>query len=527
MYTYLIIDDEPLIRKGTRKKLDPLSHLLTCCGEASNGKEGLEQIRILHPDIVILDMQMPVMDGTDLLPAISSAYPSIALIVISGFQNFDYMKQAINSKVIDYILKPFSKEEIQQTVLKTIESLKHREAENHHLTSMIQEKEDAFYSLDLKLLTNLLMGYPDTEHSAVSSKKLSFINEMHHFVLLALYALPGQDPLPVQDWLEQNGFSDLALYLPDANTPAFQFLVVFLPETSGELASSNRFFRQFLHDFLPWLKHFPSYPLLGVSAVHRDLSELHTARTESREALNTQSAGASDTTCFFYQQATAPAPVLWDKQDEFLFRIESGACDSVRALTDELFSFYASLPVCTLQDVKYHCEQLTYHCHTILNYYLHQSDDTWKSSGNMQAIVNTLFSPGEIKEYYMQFFLNITSLLQKQSVYTTGDLELIDQIRLYMQRNYQKNITQEFIASLFYMNRSYLSQLFKKQTNQKFVDYLIEIRIDKAKDLLLHSDRKMYQNAKSVGYDNTKYFFRIFKKKTGLSPEQFRMQAEQ
>lgn len=142
----------------------------------------------------------------------------------------------------------------------------------------------------------------------------------------------------------------------------------------------------------------------------------------------------------------------------------------------------------------------------------------------MQAIVNTLFSLEEIQTYYTQFFLNITSLLKNQSIYSTGELELIDQIRFYMQRNYQKDITQEFIASLFYMNRSYLSQLFKKQTNQKFVDYLNEIRIEKAKDLLLHSDRKMYQIARSVGYDNTKYFFRIFKKKNGLSPEQFRMQ---
>ena len=107
MYTYVIIDDEPLIRRGTKKKLEPLSHLLTCCGEASDGREGLELVRQLKPDIVILDMQMPVMDGTELLPALSEEFPSTALIVISGFQNFDYMKQAISSKVIDYILKPF------------------------------------------------------------------------------------------------------------------------------------------------------------------------------------------------------------------------------------------------------------------------------------------------------------------------------------------------------------------------------------------------------------------------------------
>lgn len=524
MYTYLIIDDEPLIRRGTKKKLEPLSHLLCCCGEASDGKEGLVLVEKLQPDIVILDMQMPVMDGTELLPALSSRFPSIALIVISGFQNFDYMKQAISSKVIDYILKPFSKEEIQQTVLKTIESLKHKEAESHHLTSMLLEKEEAFYSLDLKLLTDLLMGYTDSDASAVSSKKLSFINDMHHFVLFALYNQPEQAELPVPDWIERNGFSDLVLYLPDLKTPAFHFLLLFLPETSGESAESNRFIRQFLRDFVPWVEHFSSSPVIGISSIHADLSALHTAYSQSREALNTQPAVPGPDCYFFYRQPVAPTPILWEKQDEFLFRIESGQRDTVCTLTEELFAFYCSLPHTTLLDVKYHCEQLTYHCHTILNFYLKQEDTSWKSSANMQAIVNTLFSLEEIQTYYTQFFLNITSLLKNQSVYSTGELELIDQIRLYMQRNYQKDITQEFIASLFYMNRSYLSQLFKKQTNQKFVDYLNEIRIEKAKDLLLHSDRKMYQIARSVGYDNTKYFFRIFKKKNGLSPEQFRTQ---
>lgn len=236
-----------------------------------------------------------------------------------------------------------------------------------------------------------------------------------------------------------------------------------------------------------------------------------------------QPVGISHTdSSFFYQPSDPPSSISWEKQDEFLFRIESGEGEVVREMVEELFSYYLTLTPCTLWDVKCHCEQLTYHCHTVLNYYLKKTDDSWKASPNMQAIVNTLFSSDEVKAYYMQFFLNITSLLKKQSVYNTG--ELIDQIQFYIQRNYQKNITQEFIASLFYLNRSYLSQLFKKQTGQKFVDYLNDIRMNKAKELLIHSDRKMYQIAKNVGYDNTKYFFRIFKKKIGLSPEQYREQ---
>ena len=123
MYTYLIIDDESLIRKGTKKKLLPLESVVTCCGEADNGESGIQMIEELHPDIVILDMQMPIMDGMQLLPYLSQHYPEIPLIVISGYQNFEYIKQAISSKAVNYILKPFSREEIQETMLSIVKSL--------------------------------------------------------------------------------------------------------------------------------------------------------------------------------------------------------------------------------------------------------------------------------------------------------------------------------------------------------------------------------------------------------------------
>ncbi|HIV14099.1 MAG TPA: helix-turn-helix transcriptional regulator, partial [Candidatus Pullilachnospira stercoravium] len=139
-------------------------------------------------------------------------------------------------------------------------------------------------------------------------------------------------------------------------------------------------------------------------------------------------------------------------------------------------------------------------------------------------VVNTLFTLKDVENYYLQFYLNIAHMLQPHSIYNTG--ELIDQIRTYMQKNYQKNITQDFLASLFFLNRSYLSQLFRRKTGQKFIDYLNEIRIEKAKEQLISTDRKMYQIARFVGYDNVKYFFRIFKKKTGISPEQFREQEK-
>ena len=96
MYTYIVIDDESLIRKGTIKKLQPMEDLISCIGEADNGKAGIELIQEVHPDFVILDMQMPIMGGKELLPYLAENYPEMPLIVISGYRDFDYVKQAIS-----------------------------------------------------------------------------------------------------------------------------------------------------------------------------------------------------------------------------------------------------------------------------------------------------------------------------------------------------------------------------------------------------------------------------------------------
>ena len=92
MFTYIIIDDEILIRKGTLKKLEPLHEEITCIGEADNGQDGIKLIAEAKPDFIILDMQMPVMNGMELLPYLASHYESMPLIVISGYKNFDYIK---------------------------------------------------------------------------------------------------------------------------------------------------------------------------------------------------------------------------------------------------------------------------------------------------------------------------------------------------------------------------------------------------------------------------------------------------
>ena len=520
MYAYLIIDDEPLIRKGTIKKLSPLNDIITCCGEADNGVTGIELIKEFHPDIFILDMQMPIMDGMQLLPYLSSNFPDIALIVISGYQNFDYMKQAITSKAIDYILKPFSREEIQNVVLSTIDFLQNKQQLKNQFTLAQEEKEAALYDLDITLLENLILGY-ETSSQQILSQRLSFITQAHNYIVFTLYSHKDTiSKTQFQQWLDDNNYHDLALFLPHPSIQQLGVIMLLVPDTRQARTDFIRIFIQHLISDLEIQKKAVN---IGISNSYSDFSQLHKAYLDTTTALDSQKLSLNETiNCFYLSNTPLTINIEWEMKDEFLFRMESGDTEKVRIMAEQLFNYYTSIPNCSLSDAKRHCTLISSECRSILNYYLNQQEGSHEVSTNMQSIVNTIFSLSDLKEYYLQFFLNITNMVKTKSVYRDNDL--IEQIKIYISRNYYKNLTQEFVASLFYLNRSYLSQMFKKKTGENFVDFLNNIRIEKSKDLLVNTDKKMYSIAKAVGYDNTKYFFRIFKKKTGITPEQYRLQ---
>lgn len=517
MYRYIVIDDETLIRKGTIKKLSPMADQITCIGEAENGKAGIELIEKTHPDFVILDMQMPIMGGKELLPYLAEHYPGMPMIVISGYRNFDYIKTAISADAIDYLLKPFSKEAIQECVTRAISHLDSNQTITQQIADSNEQREAAYYEYDIQYLTNLILGY-HTGQTAISSEKLKFINDTHKLVLMTLY-FDSSKHFDVQEWLDEGGFGDLALYLANTTSPQMGFLILFIP--NEEVVRTQRLLEQISSALTDNAHHLNESLLIGISKTHKDLEDLHEAFDETSSALNCQKLNLTGPKCFHFEKHEfEPADFQWDGQEEFLFRVEAGMADEVSRLTDELFALMKNKPGFTLNDAKYYCYILSNQCRNILNYYLKQ--DTPASSRSMQNVICYIFSLEILKDYYKQFFLNIAGLLKAESIYAGDDV--VKKIRTYMEHNYQKNLTQDFVASLFYLNRSYLSTLFRQKTGQKFIDCLNDIRIEKSKELLKDSERKMYQISRAVGYDNPKYFFRIFKKKTGMTPEQYRSQ---
>ncbi|MBQ7371120.1 MAG: response regulator [Blautia sp.] len=529
MYKFILIDDESLTRKGTLEKLAPLSNEITCVGEASDGEEGLALIESVKPDIVITDMKMPVMDGVALLPVLAERYPDLSLIVISGYKDFEYMRQALHAKAIDYLLKPFSSEELVAVMKKAVSQ---RKAQKSHSSEPVFSKTPAATDsgskgltaneqelqlhYDLQLLQSMIEGYlPDTVPFINREIRQRFQNR--RFLLCTLYSSQKIVQEELRFFLRDHSYTEFLLYLPHSRAENLGYLVITLsPDGFTDPAGhSRRILRSVSSLFLQKRQDI----LFGCSQCHEHANELHNAYLETVQAMNQYHPNLSETLFFYTGEQKVPKRIPWPETNDLIFHIESGKTERTRELVLDLFSYYRSIRDLTLEDIKFNCYHISNQVRFVISNTIPELQITREES-NLRTALNQIFGIEELQNYYLTLWTNLAANLRTANVY--GDEDLIQNVKTYIEHYYQKPISVELAATLFHVNRSYLSHAFKKKAGKSFIDYLNEVRISHASELLLNSDKKMSQIALLSGYNNARYFFRAFKKVKGLTPEQYR-----
>ena len=380
------------------------------------------------------------------------------------------------------------------------------------------EKEYFQFDSDIQLIRNILLGLMDQNHPSLSTNRLASIFKTHDYFLLTLHTIGNIDNDKIKIYTQQ-ALGNLGLYFPHLHFSNIGFVLFFFPQKSPlQMESTCRKLAQNLVDFLKT----PENPVsAGISSLKCELDSLPKAYHETISALNNTQ--LKETNQFYYYKSDEKPSnaFVWDSMNEFLFRIEVGETQAVQTLLDQFYLIMYENEKNKIIDLKVFFLELTMAVRNILKDYIGTSYSN-RYSGSLQGILDSMFDFEELKTYFSHYFVNIAEGMTSKSIYSTDDI--VEKVKLYVQKNYQQDLTLEFITSLFYINRSYCSHLFKKVTGNNFVDYVNSIRIEKAEALLIHTDKKMYQIAKVVGYDNAKYFFRIFKKVVGVTPEQFRNQ---
>lgn len=516
MYTYIIVDDEPLIRRGILKKLEDFPDI-ACISQASNGQTALELIKEEDPDFIITDMKMPIMDGCEFLSVLSSQYPDKNTIVISGYKDFEYAQHALRANTVDYIVKPFSKEQLWGAVERVISKLDSKASLEQKLTVNETEKELLKYEYDKQLLKNLLFDSHGSNFAQFSSKKLKSLKEDSCYFLITIVLHKAMSTDDLSRFLSVRGMASSCVPLNHDNIDNIIFLLCFhspdkqkkyIQKASDLIKLLNMFFESCLEQ-----------PFYGISQVHSALAGMHDTFVEAADALNQMTISPTCNYIFYTSQQENPASLEWEDLEYFLFLVESGQTAQIRAIFAGLFHYIARLEYCRLKDVKDYCLEIV----ETLRKSLPKDITVHKSAAASLSLLNNLnflFSFPALEQYFLQIFMNLANAFESSGLYKEKDI--IDNIKNYICLHHEKNLTLEFVSSLFHLNRTYLSSAFKNHTSISFVDYVNQVRIEEAKKLLVNTNKKTYQVAQLVGYENVKYFFRIFKKMEGVTPEQYR-----
>jgi two-component system response regulator YesN len=515
MYSFIIVDDEPLIRRGMLKKLKLYDNNITFVGEADNGIDAIELIKQTNPDIIFTDMRMPEMDGKSFLRILQRDFPEKKIIVVSGYTDFEYMQEAISAKVVGYLLKPFSRDEIHDTLRKAISLIDHEHANQQKFESTEAENEGVKYHSDIQTLSNMALGFYNKNKapeliSDISSKLLN----AQRFIVMTVYSSDKILHEHASQFMIENYHK--CLCLTHAQNEQLSLLLYYLDHDEelhipSKMAST--FFQTIEENTLQNL-------FIGISQAQTTLTGLHQAYEESLSSLNERPINDTSHIYTFYDQPTEWQVPDWEKTDELLFHIEAGNIQMVEDLLSEYFTFLTEIPLITLSSIKKCAQKLIQEVRWVLSGYF---DSIMKnsSSASFDSVMEASFEIDTIRSYFLHVLPNITEIFKEKKIY--GSQNLIDNVKTYIQKNYHKELTLEKISSLFFINPSYCSYLFKEKTGENFIDYVNTVRIDNAKLMLKNTEEKVYKIAKSLGFNNPKYFFRVFKKLTGRTPEEYRM----
>ncbi|MHA6482881.1 response regulator [Paenibacillus sp. strain BS8-2] len=517
MHKVMIVDDEPMIRQGLQTLIDWKRHGFEVVGTASNGRDAVQQHAALRPDLILIDIRMPVMDGLEAIERIRQTDSDCHILILSGYADFNYAKQAIIHGVGGYVVKPIDEDELESYVERSAKELGLRVSKGAGLsernTLLLREEllqslaegrvtEDG--GLDEQMVTELfgsstalagsrlvLVELYSREHSltmkTVAKKKLSelieardrgwvFLTEPYIGLLLRSGPWLRGGMEAIRESLEETCGSRIR-YTAAAGPP-----LKALAEMPGASADAKAMLR----------RRF----LLGSGQIYHAMEPGGTA--EPNELEREPQTIEEMAQILFYRVDLGNGHDVLKQIDEFAVELVRMG-DSEQALK----SSWAQLLTLMLNKAAAFHPQLSL------------KDDLY--------MVTRLYLAHHYDEMLDEVKTRLTDLTAK--IGGRDGNGTMKRVTDFIERHYSEPLRLETLADLFGYNSGYLGKLFKSHTGETFNTYLDKVRIEQA-IRMLREGNKVHQVAERVGYANVDYFHAKFKKYKGLSPSSFKGAGE-
>jgi two-component system, response regulator YesN len=524
----LLVDDEEHTRIGIRKVIDWQSHGIEICAEARDGIEALELIEMHKPDILLTDIRMPEMDGLQLIEQVSTHFPSIKCIIMSGYEDFSYAQKALKLGVTDYLLKPCKKQEIMETVLKvksSIEAERQQEKSYEQLRSQFQESYPVLKERHLTKLVQTDNHSHLRTYEILSKLNIHFPFEYTSIILLSIDNF--------YRFSEDYSSEDMELFkfcikniaeetISDKhNCVVFEYnndiVVIINKDTSIEVSSTSPLvdeLKENINKFLPFTVS------IGLSNCYRGLNQISQSYIEASKALQAKHfIGENKIVAYSDISDDDPKDTSYPINTEkiILQALLNGDISEYEYLLD---SFIDSLkPESTSKD--HFIVSISAFIFSLYHLCVERNINILNVFGPDFPEFSNMLSQSSIEHIKKNIYATLIKINEELNSKKNNN-KLFKAIIDYIDQNYDKDIDRETVAREVFITPGYLSLLFKQELKINFLDYLHKTRIEKSCLLLKNKGSKISDIAYIVGYNDEKYFFQVFKKYTGMTPNQYR-----
>lgn len=536
-----LVEDEMVIRRGIKNSIDWEKEGYIFCGEASDGELAYPMIIKEKPDILITDIRMPFMDGLELCKLVKKELPNIKILILSGYDEFDYAKEAIRLGVTEYLLKPISSGKLLEALNGVSESIRREKEDKDLVHKYMEEMRENTEHEKQKFFEQMIEGNLSMADALETGKKYEMNLSAGMYNLLLFRFTLGEENRKSGELL---GEAEYAIEkLTERLEYVFEFQRgvegwAFLLMADNEEQMSERV-KELSKDLEEIMKNYSTIAYFG--GIGQPVARLRELERSFREAERALAARFT----MELNRIISVEDIRMAQNVDTLDDIEItsfGEIEKTRTMLEKFLNNGAEDEIDEFVDVyiselpEENLKSVLMRQYIIMDAYIVMMSFCEKIEGiegEMQAqseelknSMKTIQTLEEIKNYIRMLLKKIIGVRDTISGRRYSDIIEIakDQIRkTYM----SDEISLNTIAAEVGMSPSYFSSIFSKEMGKTFVEYLTEIRMDRAKELLMCSSMKTSEIGYEVGYKDPHYFSYIFKKTQNCTPKEFRARGKE
>lgn len=525
-YTILLADDEEEVIQAIMKKINWEELGFSVIGYAGNGVKALEMVEEFQPDVVMTDIRMPYMDGMELSSRIKADFPATKILLFTGFDEFEYAKEAVHLEIEEYILKPIHAAELSGIFTQLKRKLDQEINEKRNVGVLQKYYLESLELLQADFCTGLIEGRIHEEEipKFLSDYRLDFPGPL--FCCLVIHTSSCQVPEDINPVLLATSVQKHAKEHLAEKWRAKCFSYLGNTILIAQIRDENE-----MSDLTDECDRFCKYACriigasvtVGIGQACSGILELAQSYSSAREAVSYRviygSSRAINMKEIVPKTKSRPGAENDVELSNLFKMIRLGSQEEVEEAVDKYLD-YTSFPAKSLQQHHIDIMELMI---ALFRFSANHDIESEEFSGDIRNLYTSLLDlePDALRRWLLDSSLNFREKLIHARNKSTKSF--VSKAVEYVHNNYaDEGLSLDSVCEVLGVSNSYFSTIFKKETGSSFISYLTDYRMDRASSLLIETNEKSYMVAKKVGYTDANYFSYVFKRRFGLSPSKYR-----